>query len=78
MASMTPLTPAEERIVAYVAQGYENLQIATRLGRSLDTIKHHVGAAMQKTNSYNRVQLALWYWREHGTVEGRTMYGGCG
>lgn len=52
------LTPAENRVVALIAEGLSNPLIATRLFVSRDTVKGHVSAALAKTGAANRADLA--------------------
>jgi DNA-binding NarL/FixJ family response regulator len=53
------LTPREREIVAAVASGYTNRQMANRLGIAEDTIKHHLTNVFDKTGASNRLELAL-------------------
>lgn len=52
------LTPAEARVVELVAQGLSNPDIAGRLFVSRDTVKGHVSAALAKTGTSTRAELA--------------------
>ena len=53
------LTEREIQVVALVARGMTNRQIADELAIRLDTVKKHVMLAMKKTGTDNRTQLAL-------------------
>lgn len=54
------LTTREIEVVRLVAEGYTNRQIAARLHLSTRTVQSHVKAALKKTGSANRVQLAVY------------------
>lgn len=47
-----------------VAYGLATPEIATRLFVEGSTVKHHLGKAMRKTETRNRVEIARWWW-EH-------------
>ncbi len=55
-----PLTPREEEVLALLARGRTNAEIADELFLSLSTVKSHVGALMDKLGARNRVEVALW------------------
>ena len=55
-----PLTEREEEVVALVARGRTNAEIATELFVGLSTVKTHVGSLMTKLGARNRVELAMW------------------
>ena len=54
-----PLTEREEQVLAAVARGLSNSEIASELYITLSTVKTHVANLMEKTGSANRVQLAV-------------------
>lgn len=54
------LTARETEVVALVAEGLTNGEIARRLHLSTRTVQSHVKAALKKTGSANRVQLAVY------------------
>ena len=56
----SPLTPRERQILALVARGLANKQIAARLGISEKTVKTHLGSAFQRLGVSDRTQAALW------------------
>ncbi|MBK7329696.1 MAG: response regulator transcription factor [Dehalococcoidia bacterium] len=58
------LSPQERRVVAAVAEGKTNKQIALELGFAEPTVKNYVANAMHKADVDNRTLLALW-WRQH-------------
>ena len=54
------LTSREQDVLDLVAEGLSNLEIAERLHIGVSTVKTHVTSLMAKTNSPNRVRLALY------------------
>jgi DNA-binding NarL/FixJ family response regulator len=53
------LTAREQDVLDLVAEGLSNAEIAERLHIGVTTVKTHITALMTKTNSPNRVRLAL-------------------
>ena len=56
----TPLTEREEEVLARVANGLTNSEIADELHVSLSTVKTHLTSLMTKLDVRNRVELAIW------------------
>ncbi len=54
------LTPREEEVLAAVADGLTNQEIAEKLFFSLGTAKAHVASIMVKLHARNRVELVIW------------------
>jgi two-component system nitrate/nitrite response regulator NarL len=54
------LTPRERQVIAGVASGESNREIATRLRLSEDTIKHHMTNIFDKLGVSNRAELAAY------------------
>ncbi|QLQ36030.1 response regulator [Micromonospora robiginosa] len=54
------LTARERDVLALVAEGLSNTEIAERLHIGVTTVKTHITSLMTKTASPNRVRLALW------------------
>lgn len=55
-----PLTDREEQVLALVARGSTNAEIAGDLFISLSTVKSHVASLMAKLGARNRVEIAMW------------------
>jgi len=53
------LTEREREVLALVAEGLSNTEIAERLHIGVTTVKTHINSLMAKTGSPNRVRLAL-------------------
>lgn len=54
------LTAREEEVMALIAKGHSNSEIAEQLFISLHTVKAHVYKAFRKINVNNRTQAARW------------------
>lgn len=54
------LTDREEQVLATVARGRTNAEIAEELCISLSTVKTHLAGLMGKLSARNRVDLAIW------------------
>ena len=57
-------TRREEDVLALVAQGLTNQQIARQLFVEITTVKSHLSNALMKLQLDSRVQAALW-WQQH-------------
>lgn len=55
-----PLTEREEEVLALVARGRTNGEIAAELFVGLSTVKTHVASLMTKLGVRNRVEVAMW------------------
>jgi len=64
------LTEREEEVLATVATGRTNAEIAEELHISLSTVKTHLGSLMTKLGARNRVEIVMWAY-ESGRVTGR-------
>jgi len=60
-----PLTDREEQILAAVARGRTNTEVAAELFITLSTVKTHVASLMTKLGARNRVEIAMWAYRTH-------------
>jgi DNA-binding NarL/FixJ family response regulator len=54
------LTEREEEVLAQVARGRTNSEIASDLYITLSTVKTHVASLMTKLGARNRVEVAMW------------------
>lgn len=63
--SLASLTERELEVVAYVAQGLDNREIAAEVYASEGTVRNHISAILQKTGLRNRTQLAVAYLTAH-------------
>ncbi|WP_028496173.1 MULTISPECIES: response regulator [Microbacterium] len=57
---LEPLTDREEQVLAKVAGGLSNSEIAGELYITLSTVKTHVANLMTKLGARNRVEIAIW------------------
>ena len=55
-----PLTEREEQVLALVARGRTNAEIAEELYIGLTTAKTHVASLLAKLGARNRVEIAMW------------------
>jgi DNA-binding NarL/FixJ family response regulator len=55
-----PLTDREEQVLAKVAAGRTNAEIAGELYITLSTVKTHITSLMTKLGVRNRVEIAIW------------------
>jgi len=61
------LTPRESHVVAMIAAGAANKQIARELGLSMNTVKSHIRTAYRAMGVTSRTQAVLWA-VEHGVT----------
>jgi two-component system, NarL family, nitrate/nitrite response regulator NarL len=59
------LTPREIEVVAAITSGYSNSEIAQKLGRSEQTIKHHITNIFDKLGLSNRMEVVLFAVSHH-------------
>jgi DNA-binding NarL/FixJ family response regulator len=57
---LTPVTPAEQRVLDLLREGESNRRIAARLVLSHRTVESHVSNLLAKTGCRSRTQLLLW------------------
>ena len=55
-----PLTEREEQVLAAVAGGRTNSEVAQELYITLSTVKSHIASLMAKIGVRNRVEMAIW------------------
>ncbi|MEQ1628511.1 MAG: LuxR C-terminal-related transcriptional regulator, partial [Nitrospira sp.] len=56
-----PLSPQEERVLALVAEGHTNKEIATALSLSDKTVKNYLANVFQKLRVTRRAQAAAFF-----------------
>ncbi len=66
-----PLTGREEQVLAALALGSPNSEIAAALHITLSTVKTHVASLMAKLGARNRVEIALWAYQTDRIRPGR-------
>ena len=64
-AAAADLTERERQVLAEIARGHSNKEIALALGIAEKTVKTHVGNILQKLHLADRTQAALYAVREH-------------
>ncbi len=60
------LSPRETEILAYLAQGHTNLEIASALSVSENTVRFHLKNIYDKLHVANRTEAAAWYFQQQG------------
>ena len=66
-----PLTAREEQVLAAVAAGRTNTEIADELYITLSTVKTHIASLMGKLGARNRVEIAMWAYESGRVKPGR-------
>jgi DNA-binding NarL/FixJ family response regulator len=61
------LTDREEQVLAAVAAGRTNSEIASQLYITLSTVKTHIASLMAKLGARNRVEIAIWAYENNRT-----------
>ena len=61
------LTGREEQVLAAVAAGRTNNEIARELYITLSTVKTHIASLMAKLGARNRVEIAIWAYENNRT-----------
>ena len=51
----------QQQVIALVAQGLKNSEIARELGTTESVVKNYLRVIYDKLGLWNRVELALWY-----------------
>jgi DNA-binding NarL/FixJ family response regulator len=60
--SMTSLTVVERRLLSFLARGYANQEIATRLALSHQTVRNSLTTIYEKLHVKSRSEAILYYW----------------
>jgi DNA-binding NarL/FixJ family response regulator len=66
---MNQLTHQEQKIVALIAQGLTNKEIAQRLGSSPFTVRNQVQVIIRKLEMKNRIQVAYLFGQQVNIAE---------
>jgi len=62
-------TEREQRLIALVAQGFKNREVAEIMGTTEHVVKNYLRVVYDKLGFGNRVELALWHEaRKHESV----------
>jgi DNA-binding NarL/FixJ family response regulator len=54
-------SPRQQEVIALVAQGLKNSEVAEVIGTTEYVVKNHLRIIFDKLGFWNRVELALWY-----------------
>ncbi len=54
-------SPRQQQVIALVAQGLKNSEVAEVIGTTEYVVKNHLRIIFDKLGLWNRVELALWY-----------------
>lgn len=57
------IEPRDEQIIALVAEGLSNKEIADMVFLSVGTVRNYISAILEKLNLRDRTQLAVFYYR---------------
>jgi DNA-binding NarL/FixJ family response regulator len=69
------LTDREEQVLAAVARGRANSEIAGELYITLSTVKTHIASLMAKLGARNRVEIAMWAYETNRVRNGFGAHG---
>ncbi|MFC6018578.1 response regulator [Plantactinospora solaniradicis] len=72
------LTDREEQVLATVARGRTNSEIAAELYITLSTVKTHIASLMAKLGARNRVEIAMWAYETNRVRHGSSRGGSTG
>ena len=67
---LAPLSPRERDVLALIARGHSNRQIARNLTIGEQTVKTHVRSILTKLGLQDRVQAAIFAIRHHADSRG--------
>ena len=65
LATNEPLSPQEQRVLALVAKGHTNKEIATLLNLSDKTVRNYLHNTFQKLRISRRTEAVAWFTRDH-------------
>lgn len=65
---LAALTPREREVLAMVASGLTNAEVARRLGLTVHAIKFHLAAIYRRLGVGNRTEAAVAYLRLDGSL----------
>ena len=68
MQPIPNLTPRQFEILALLAQGLSNKEIARQLHISVPTVQNHVAALLAALGVQNRTEAATLYWQSMSQV----------
>jgi DNA-binding NarL/FixJ family response regulator len=54
-------SPRQQQVIALVAQGLKNSEVANVIGTTENVVKNHLRIIYDKLGFWNRVEIALWY-----------------
>lgn len=54
-------SPKESRVIALVAAGLKNREVAVAIGTTEHVVKNYLRVIYDKLGLWNRVELALWF-----------------
>ena len=64
MGSLFPqLTEREREVVALIAEGLDNREVADAAYMGEGTVRNHISSILAKLHLRNRTQIAVAYWR---------------
>jgi DNA-binding CsgD family transcriptional regulator len=63
----------EQRVIALVAQGLKNSEVAEGIGTTEYVVKNYLRVIYDKLGLWNRVELALWYEARQHEVPGHIL-----
>lgn len=72
-SSKSELSPREAEVLAFVAQGLTNPQIAERLTVSENTVRFHLKNIFEKLGVANRTEAAAWYFQNRNDGADSTL-----
>lgn len=73
---LSTLSARQREVLTLIAKGKSNLEIASALAASVNTVKLHVSAVLRRLNVRSRTQAAVYFMREVGAAEPANKEGG--